>query len=1055
MEGDGNYILGLDLGVASVGWAVLPCDERNSPVGVAHAGVRIFTEGLDKLEKGKGVSRNVTRRDARLRRRQLERRARRRAGVFRQLVRAGLLPAEPLPEGASFADARHRHAVTTSLYGALADKLAAERGVGTDSIAIRLPYLLRSDGLVRPLSAHELGLALYHISSRRGFQSNRKDQKADDKERGLVKEGIAKLKQSIASGHRTLGAFLATLDPHAQRIRGRYTARDMLKGEFDAIVGVQSGHYPEVLTEGYLKSLRDRIFHQRPMRSAEHLVGQCELEPKRKRARTCLPSSQRFRLLQTVNHLRVSNRGKSRPLSAEEREKLLQALASCGDLKAAEAKKLLGLGRQDKFKGDDKGSLKLVGDRTAAKLAPLFGDAWAAWSLAERDAVVLDLESIVDDEAVYRRAIGHYSLSEENARKLAELALEDSYMRLSTVAITRLTPAMEAGAAYSEAVKQVYPHAFTPKEARDSLPPVREVLVGMTNPLVTRTLTELRRVVNAIVATYGKPSIVRVELGRDLKNNADKREKILKDNRARERKRDQLQAEIIKAAGIAKPSRSDVEKAALWHECCGVCPYTGKSIALADLFGPSPRFDIEHIIPFSRSLDDSFSNKTLCDVEENRNVKGQRAPSEAYSPERLAQILARIEHWKGAEERLRDAKYRRFAMTPAEVAESFEDFSSRQLNDTRYASREAARYLGELFGGGWDAEGSRRVQVSAGQVTAKLRDAWDLNGLLSASGLKTREDHRHHAIDAVCVALTTPGIVKALADGAAARVNSPAETRAIKRGKLILMAPPFPELHGDLRRVLDEMIVSQRPQKAAAGALHEATHYSPPLHNLDIGNPAPHIRKKVEGLSPSEVQRIVDVRVREAVIAALGGKAPEDAFKDGKTPMLTTRSGTQIPIRSVRVVAQVKTQTVAGGERERHIKLGSNDHTIFLETKDKKGRMKWEDRIVTVFDARQRKSLKHPVIQRDYADGRFVMALREGDLIELDEPGQAGVRLLWRLRSISKGDYELQRPNDARKKEHMFIMRLRSSEHFRTRHAVRVTVDPLGRRIKEHGRQSD
>ena len=1057
MEGVENYVLGLDLGVASVGWAIIARDEVDRPVGIADAGVRIFPEGLAELEKGRGESRNLARRDARQRRKQLDRRARRRASVFRMLLRAGLLPAEPRPDASQEGDATHRHAVITTLYARLAEQLAEARAEPIDSIATRLPYLLRAEALTRPLLAEELGLVLYHVGSRRGFQSNRKEQKKEDKERGIVKESIDKLQASLGATHRTLGAYLASLDPRAQRLRSRYTARDMLKGEMRAILGVQAEHHPALLTESFNHSLFQRVFHQRPLKSSAALVGHCELEPKRKRARTCLPSSQRFRILQTVNHLRVSNQGKERPLSEGERAQLLEALAK-GDLTASEAKKLLNLSSRDKFRGDADGKLRLIGDRTSQRLAPLFGEAWERWTMTERDAVVLDFESIQDDGAVARRAMRHYGLSEAQALALAGVSLEDSYMRLSTVAITKLVAEMESGLAYTTAKLRVYPLADAPKAPLDRLPAVRQVLHGLTNPLVTRALTELRRVVNEILGVYGKPAMVRIELARDLKNNADDREKIHKKNRDRERERAKLATEITRVAGIANPSRQDIEKAALHRECGGVCPYTGKSIAFADLFGPSPRFDVEHILPFRRSLDDSYSNKTLCEVQENRAVKGDRAPGEAYTPERLGEILSRVEHWKDCDPHLRAAKYRRFAMSGEDVAKVLDSFTTRQLNDTRYASKEAARYLGQLFGGVTDLEGKQRIQVSAGQVTSYLRDVWDVNGLLSASGIKTREDHRHHAVDAVCVALSTRDVVNTLARGAELRATRPAETRGNKRGRLVAMDAPFPQFMDDLRRALDNILVSQRPPKALAGALHQETHYSRPRLAPGADEPVAHIRKRVDRLSASEVERIVDPKVRAAVQAALQGGAPDKVFASGKCPSLLTRHGTLIPIRSVRVVARGKTSTVGEGERARNVQLANNDHAVLLAVTDKRGRVKWEDRIVSVFEGVQRRRAGHTVIQRDWADGDFVMALRVGDLLELDEPGQPELRVLWRLRSISKGDYELQRPNDARPKGALkaskALLRITNVDSFRSRNAVRITVDALGRRIKEHGRQS-
>ena len=131
---------------------------------------------------------------------------------------------------------------------------------------------------------------------------------------------------------------------------------------------------------------------------------------------------------------------------------------------------------------------------------------------------------------------------------------------------------------------------------------------------------------NAIVRQYGKPTQIHVELARDLKKSKKQREAISENNRRNEKARAEAASKIIKDAGIKEPKPEDKRKFLLAEECRWQCPYTGKSISMAALFGPEPQFDIEHIIPFSLSMDNSFLNLTLCDVAENRSVKGNRTP---------------------------------------------------------------------------------------------------------------------------------------------------------------------------------------------------------------------------------------------------------------------------------------------------------------------------------------------------------------------------------------------------------------------------------------------
>ena len=133
-------------------------------------------------------------------------------------------------------------------------------------------------------------------------------------------------------------------------------------------------------------------------------------------------------------------------------------------------------------------------------------------------------------------------------------------------------------------------------------------------------LTELRKVVNLLIGRYGKPGMIRVELARELRPSAKERETRWKRMRANERERNKAAEKIAKEVKIQDPKPWDIQKVRLAEECNWRCPYTGDQISMQALFGDHPQFDVEHIIPFDRSLDDSFFNKTLCRADENRNM---------------------------------------------------------------------------------------------------------------------------------------------------------------------------------------------------------------------------------------------------------------------------------------------------------------------------------------------------------------------------------------------------------------------------------------------------
>src|SRR5579885_2461853 len=333
---NGAFVLGIDLGARSVGWALI---ERldDVPAHLVRAGARVFDAAVGgkpgALEAGREKSPGKARRDARSQRRQTWRRSRRLRRVFRLLQRWGLLTAGPLAERPRILDELDRRIVSSAWFAAKRKDSAIPEPFQV------LPYLLRAAALEEKLERHFLGRAFYHLAQRRGYRSNRIDLAGDkkDEERGKVEPAIAGLRMEMAQGDtRTLGQHFSRQAPAEKRIRQRYTARDMCEHEFEAIWNAQQGHYAEELTTERKRQLHKAIFFQRPLRSSRHLVGFCELEKGKRRAAAALLISQEFRLLQKVNDLRVGLPGEAeRELTAAERQALIERLQSEGTRNSA------------------------------------------------------------------------------------------------------------------------------------------------------------------------------------------------------------------------------------------------------------------------------------------------------------------------------------------------------------------------------------------------------------------------------------------------------------------------------------------------------------------------------------------------------------------------------------------------------------------------------------------------------------------------------------------------------------------------------------------------
>lgn len=1020
--GEVGVVLGLDLGTASVGWCALeagwdPQSKAWVPHSILGMGSRIFDPGTSgDIERGKDESRGVERRQARGMRRGLARRAGRMHTLFLALVAGGLLPIPSDP----------KKPLATRIFQTLKDLDGDLLVAGGDPV--RLPYSLRAKAISGPLDPFALGRAFYHLGQRRGFKSNRKAaRKEADEETGIVRGSIEALRRQMADqGVSTLGTLFAKHDPenHAgtgpNRIRGRYTSRNMIEAEFEIIWAEQGKHHPCLLTPELKERLHRAIFFQRPLQSADHLIGWCSLEQGRwvkvkkthrrdgrplekgslvpiykapRRMALAHPKAQLFRILQKVNDLKVQwNDGTVSEATPEQRQWLIGELGR-GDVSFASIKSQWGIGRRGKLNLAEGAAKGLPGNRTVARIDKAVPGLWSRLDADHQEALVKALRHAEDPDAFASTLQMDWSLSKSEAALLADTALEDGYLAISRQAVEKLLPWLEQGTPYSTAVKQVYGAEPTPTPV-DKLPRVIEAFPALRNPMVSRTLTELRKVVHAVIRAWGKPVAIHIELARDLKKSRDVRAAISK--KIADRTKDRETAREAIRPFKADPKGRDIEKYLLWQECGGpmaLCPYTGKPITLTEVFQASSPWDVEHIIPFSKSLDDSFANKTLCWAEHNRNVKRNLAPMEAYTPGVMAEILGRIENWKDGPGKI--VKLQRFRQTELDG-----DFISSQLNDTAHASRLACQYMSLLYGGLWDQEG-RRIHASKGQVTSMLRGLWELNPLLGG-GEKNRQDHRHHALDALVIAVTSPGTLKALSDAS----KNGWEAR---RSRFSTFSLPWADFSKDAAAALETVTISRRVRRKLQGRIHKETIYGVEGASLIQ-------RIRVEDLGPKDIAKIVDDSVRgrvEARLAEMRQTEPKKAFKEPKDhPHLLCRDGRHIPIHKVRIKVSGTVIPVGQDHRLRHVESDANHHMTIHEALDAKGRSIWKADVVSLFEALRRHAAGEAVIRRE--DG-FVMSLRSGDTVQYEEEGV--VKAAWVRTVKTNCQIGLASHSDARLKQ--------------------------------------
>ncbi|GAD20567.1 type II CRISPR RNA-guided endonuclease Cas9 [Acidovorax sp. MR-S7] len=879
------YRLALDLGSTSLGWAVLRLEPAAlEPIAIIKAGVRIFSDGRNPKD---GASLAVTRRAARAMRRRRDRLLKRKARMQDKLVKHGFFPSD------------------------MDERKALER---LD------PYALRAKGLREALTPGEFARALFHINQRRGFKSNRKTDKKDN-DSGALKKAISHLRQQMeAGGHRTVGDHLWSRLQQGLGVRARYREtpftndegkkridksydlyidRAMIEQEFDALWAAQAAFNPALFHEVARADLKDTLLHQRRLRPVK--PGRCTLLPEEERAPLALPSTQRFRIYQEVNHLRLLGEDlREVALTLAQRDAVANALESKARLTFEQIRKLLKLSGSVQFNLEDAKRTELKGNATSAALArkELFGAAWGGFGEALQDEIVWQLVTEEGEGALIAWLQAHTGVDEARAQAIADASLPEGYGSLSRKALARIVPALRAGVVtYDKAVQAagfdhhsqlgfeydagevedwVHPDTGEIRPVFKQLPyygkPLqRHVAFGsgkpedpderrygkIANPTVHIGLNQVRTVVNALIRRYGRPTEVVIELARDLKQSREQKVEAQRKQAENQRRNARIRKSIAEVLGIGEEQvrGADIQKWICWEELSfdvaeRRCPYSGVQISARMLL--SDEVEVEHILPFSKTLDDSLNNRTVAMRQANR-IKRNRTPwtarddfeAQGWSYEGILQRA----------ERMPLRKRYRFAPDGYERwLGDDKDFLARALNDTRYLSRVAAEYLRLVCPG----SGTR---VIPGQMTARLRGKFGLNGVLGPDGEKNRNDHRHHAVDACVIGVTDQGLMQRFAN-ASAQAREDGLTRLVDD-----MPRPWPTYRAHVERAVRHIWVSHRPDHGFEGAMMEETSYG-------IGKDGSiKQRRKADGSPGREITNLI--RIHEATQPQRHGAGPD------------------------------------------------------------------------------------------------------------------------------------------------------------------------------------
>ena len=625
--------LGLDLGTNSIGWVLYRLDGSDppEPVELVDGGVLIHSDGRNPRNR---ASNAADRRSKRGPRRNRDRMLRRRRRVARLLHELGLLP-----------DSEEESAALRNLD----------------------PLRLRAEALGRPLNPHELGRVLLSFADRRGFKSNRKTDGGED---GAIRKDVGELHRRMEqSGVRTLGEYLWQRRGHGKTIRARlgnglYPDRAMIQDELEAIHKAQIPHHPELALDDW-DALIDTLLFQRQLRPVER--GRCTLMPGELRAYKAYPTFQRFRIWQEILNIEIASPGADfRPLNREERDRVVEKLLTSKQRTFEQIVSDAWLPEGTRVNLRSAARERIDGDQTASVLRAkkCFGKGWENLSPDRQQEVVERLLEDEDPEKLEDWLQDEFDLSEEAAEAAASAPLRSGTGNLSNAAIGRLLPHLRAGKRYDKAVLCAglgHHSDLRGDGGMNRLPYYGEALerhvVGqrsdgrseverygrVANPTVHIALGQVRQLFNAICDLYGKPDEVVVELARELKQSEEQRREHER-QQGKNRERNERLKELAEEAGYPNLSSQDERKLRLWGEQSPpnerVCPFTGQTLSIGLVL--SDATEIEHILPYSRSLDNSMNNTVVAMRNANRE-KGNRTPFEAWGhdPERYDSILTR------------------------------------------------------------------------------------------------------------------------------------------------------------------------------------------------------------------------------------------------------------------------------------------------------------------------------------------------------------------------------------------------------------------------------
>ncbi|MCY3628158.1 MAG: type II CRISPR RNA-guided endonuclease Cas9 [Gammaproteobacteria bacterium] len=1050
-----RYVLGIDVGVASLGMAVIKVDKKNKPIDIEQGFVRTWSvpEGSETRRLARSQRRIIDRKKSRLRR------------ISQLFEKKGIgYPLNKVPK----------------------------------EILDKSPFKLRSKAVSEKIDLQELQRILLHIAKHRG-SSAFDNYENDEKESKITKVGIQNLEnEMLRLGFKTYGQYLRWREKKGLFIRINqekndggnydfYPSRELLKKEFEIIWSEQKKWYPEILDDKFKQTLYEALFNQRKVTTPK--PGKCPFFPNDNRR---LPKASRLfqikRIYEEVNNLRFYDHlGNILPYKKIQRDTLVNKLMEGIDLNKTSIKKYCG------HKTSCRVNFEHV--KTKDKIAKYpfsesdLGKEWVNLGKKKQDKVLKIMASEIDKNEAKSKINENINLTENTIDLLFKASFPNGYGSIGKKATKLILKELKKNHAISSQEAEVLAglnHFMSPTgEIYNRLPYYGEILKGYAlepvwifgdnpsnqhpstninekkfgrapNPVVHVALNQIRKMVNCLIEKYGLPEKIFVELSRDLGRSEEAKKDIEKQNSQNQKERERIRSELEKNHII--PNYKRELKYELWKQQGFRCIYTGDCISLTQLYNGEA--EIDHILPRSKTLDASKANKVVCKKSANA-LKKNRTPHEAFSnhPDY---------DWDAINRYIKDLPRGKRQRFQSDALDKFLDnpnyWRERYANDNSYIAKVTRQYLSSLYG-----ETSNVISVSS-RITSLLRRKWGLNKILGESReFKQRDDHRHHYIDALIVGCTSRSIIQEIQTSARKSEEQGLDKFVDK------VQPPFGrgdrEFVSKIELATKDVILSRKPDNSSVGQLHEDTLrgiIAEPLDNgkyltrtkIDLAgintledlkkkkiqpqsNENPIIDKAIEHLEKIKIEmedfcrkaktQLEDKSREEIAQGKKGQKITESKiFKEALKLRKEDKLSCYFWYFQERTLVNVRT---SGNKPYGGYISGRNHRMDFYH--DKNGKLNWQ--LISMTDANN----KFFVPESKKEGNRFLWSAHKDDILLLDDPENPKTRIRMVVVKISEGRMGIVNGIDARDSKNQDLL-FRRLSFFERGRAQRIITNAIG-----------